>query len=151
MSNSPYPPDDPPDRYEAGTMNIVGLAGLNAAVLFLLETGVENIRNHESDLTQLLIDGFSTVPGLVYYGPTSAQDRLGLVSFNLEGQDPNKIASQLDEDYGIMVRSGLHCAPQAHRLLGTDKIGSVRVSLGYFNQKEDVECIIDALAHMKLK
>jgi cysteine desulfurase family protein len=145
MSSSPYPPDDPPDRYEAGTMNILGLAGLNAAVLFLLEKGVENIRSHEISLTRLLIDGLSSVPGLVYYGPASAQDRLGLVSFNLEGRDPNEVALKLDEDSGIMVRSGLHCAPQAHRLLGTGNIGAVRVSLGYFNQKEDIERLVDAL------
>ncbi|GHV49603.1 cysteine desulfurase [Synergistales bacterium] len=145
MSSSPYPPEDPPDRYEAGTMNIIGLAGLNAAVLFLLEKGVENIRSHEINLTRLLLDGLSSVPGLVYYGPASAQDRLGLVSFNLEGRDPNKVALKLDEDSGIMVRSGLHCAPQAHRLLGTGNTGAVRVSLGYFNQKEDIECLVEAL------
>jgi cysteine desulfurase family protein len=145
MSLSPFQPSDPPDRYEAGTMNIFGIAGLNAAVQFLLDTGVEVIREHEIELAQFLMDGLDTVPGVTYYGPSSAKDRLGLVSFNLEGQDPNKVAIKLDRDYEIMVRAGIHCAPQAHHLLGTAPGGALRVSLGYFNQREDIERLIDAL------
>ncbi|MDR3279343.1 MAG: aminotransferase class V-fold PLP-dependent enzyme [Synergistaceae bacterium] len=148
MSSSPYPPSEPPDRYEAGTMNICGLAGLHAALTFIIDAGVDDIREHEINLTKLLLEGLDTIPRLKYYGPSSAEDRLGLVSFNIEGHDPNKVALTLDSDYGIMVRSGLHCAPQAHRLLGTEHIGAVRVSLGYFNQKEDVDLLIDAVRHI---
>ena len=145
MSSLPYQPKEPPDRYEAGTMNIAGLAGLYAAVVFVLETGVENIRAHEIILTKLLLDGLKTVPRLNYYGPASPMERLGLVSFNIEGLNPNEVALTLDNDYGIMVRSGLHCAPQAHRLLGTGNVGAVRVTPGYFNKKEDIGRLIDAL------
>lgn len=151
MSSSPFQPDDPPDRYEAGTLNTSGLAGLHAAVMFLTELGIEHVRAHETALMQAMLDGFGSIPQLTYYGPRSAQDRLGLVSFNLEGRDPHKVAMKLDADYGIMVRSGLHCAPQAHRLLGTDGTGSVRVSLGYFNQHEDIERLIDALKEIAVR
>jgi cysteine desulfurase family protein len=145
MSLSLFQPDDPPDRYESGTMNISGIAGLFAGVTFLLGIGVDTVREHEMALAKLLLDGLDAVPGLSYYGPARAENRLGLVSFNLDGHDPNKIALKLDRDYGIMVRSGIHCAPQAHHLLGTVPKGAVRASVGYFNQKEDVERLIDAL------
>ena len=148
MSASPYQPDDPPDRYEAGTMNTGGLAGLRAAVAFLLEIGVENIRAHEISLMQYLLDGLASVPGLTCYGPAAAKDRLGLVSFNLHGLDPNRVASRLDEEFGIMVRAGLHCAPQAHRLLRTEDSGSVRVSVGWFNRKDEISELVGALQIM---
>ena len=145
LSISPFQPEDAPDRYEAGTMNISGLAGLHAAAVFLLDIGVGRVRDHEIALAQLLMEGLETVPRLQYYGPHAAQDRLGLIAFNLEGQNPNDVARRLDEDYGIMVRAGLHCSPQAHRLLGTDPIGSVRVSVGWFNTREEISQLIDAL------
>jgi cysteine desulfurase family protein len=148
MSLSPFPPDDPPDRYEAGTMNIGGIAGLNAAVEYLLGVGVNVVRAHEAELTGLLLDGLNKIPRLTYYGPRFAEDRVGLVSFNIEGHDPHKVSMTLDRDYGIMVRSGLHCAPQAHRLLGTTPAGAVRVSLGYFNQRPDIERFIVALGEI---
>jgi cysteine desulfurase family protein len=148
MSLSPYPPEDPPDRYEAGTMNIMGIAGLYAAAEYLLDVGVGAVRRHEMELTELMLDGFETVPGLTYYGPSASEDRLGLVSFNIEGRDPHKVAMRLDQDYGIMVRSGLHCAPMAHALLGTAPIGAVRASVGYFNSAEDIGRLVDALAEI---
>jgi cysteine desulfurase family protein len=145
MSSSPYQPDESPDRYEAGTLNMIGLAGLRASVGFLLDVGVENVRAHEIRLMELLMAGLSQIPKLTFYGPLSAQERLGLISFNLEGHDPNKLAMQLDTDYGIMVRSGAHCAPQAHRLLGTEQAGTVRASLGFFNTEKDIEKLLAAL------
>jgi selenocysteine lyase/cysteine desulfurase len=148
MSLSPFPPDDPPDRYEAGTMNSSGIAGLHAAAKYLLEIGVRAVRAHEVELIGLLLDGLDSIPGLTYYGPRSPEDRIGLVSFNIEGHDPNKVSMRLDREYGIMVRSGLHCAPQAHRLLGTAPEGTVRVSLGYFNQPRDIDRLIGALGEI---
>ncbi|MDR1471336.1 MAG: aminotransferase class V-fold PLP-dependent enzyme [Synergistaceae bacterium] len=145
MSLSPFPPDDPPDRYEAGTMNVAGIAGLRAAVSYLMGVGVDAVRRHEVELTGILLDGLDSVPGLTYYGPRDTEDRLGLVSFNIEGRDPHKVSMSLDRDYGIMVRSGLHCAPSAHRLLGTAPVGAVRASLGYFSDREDVERLVRAL------
>jgi selenocysteine lyase/cysteine desulfurase len=148
MSDSPYPPRDPPDRYEAGTMNIVGIAGLHAAANFILETGVGNVRTHEVELTGMLLDGLDSIPGAVYYGPRKADERLGLVSFNLAGISANEAARRLDEDHGIMVRAGLHCAPQAHRLMGTERVGAVRASVGHFNGERDIERLIGALSRI---
>jgi cysteine desulfurase family protein len=151
MSMSPFPPDDPPDRYEAGTMNICGIAGLCAAAAFLLETGIDTVRRHEMALTRLLMEELNTVPGLTIYGPASENDRLGLVSFNIEGKDPHKVSAILDRDYGIMVRSGLHCAPQAHRLLGTAPGGAVRATIGYFNKSEDMRQLAAALKEISAR
>ncbi|MDR1579600.1 MAG: cysteine desulfurase [Synergistaceae bacterium] len=148
MSDSPFPPKDPPDRYEAGTMNIAGIAGLHAAADFVLETGVEKIRAHEIKLTEMLLDGLRSISGLVYYGPRKADARLGLVSFNLAGIAANDAARTLDEDYGIMVRAGLHCAPQAHRLAGTERVGAVRASVGYFSDERDIARFIEALSRI---
>jgi cysteine desulfurase family protein len=145
MSLSPFPPDDPPDRYEAGTMNVSGIAGLYAAATFLLETGIDTVRGHEAELTRLLLEELNTVPGLTSYGPAPAENRLGIASFNIAGKDPHKVSTILDRDYGIMTRSGLHCAPQAHRVLGTAPGGAVRASLGYFNSVEDVRRLVAAL------
>lgn len=147
MSLSPFPPDDPPDRYEAGTMNISGIAGLHASVRYLLDIGVDAVRAHEAELTGLLLDGLESIPRLTYYGPRSA-GRIGLVSFNIEGHDPHKVSMRLDRDYGIMVRSGLHCAPEAHRLLGTAPTGAVRASVGYFNQPSDIARLVGALGEI---
>jgi cysteine desulfurase family protein len=148
MSLSPFPPDDPPDRYEAGTMNISGIAGLRASAQYLLDIGVDAVRAHEARLSGLLLDGLESVPKLTCYGPRSAENRIGLVSFNIEGHDPHKVSMRLDRDYGIMVRSGLHCAPEAHRLLGTAPIGAVRASIGYFNQPSDIERFVGALGEI---
>jgi cysteine desulfurase family protein len=148
LSLSPFPPDDPPDRYEAGTMNSSGIAGLHAAAKYLLEIGVRAVRAHEVELIGLLLDGLDSIPGLTYYGPRSPEDRIGLVSFNINGHDPNKVSMRLDREYGIMVRSGLHCAPQAHRLLGTVPVGTVRASLGYFNQPQDIDRLVGALGEI---
>ncbi|HBT46800.1 MAG TPA: cysteine desulfurase [Peptococcaceae bacterium] len=134
-----------PDRYEAGTQNVVGLAGLKAAVEFLLETGVENIRQKELELLGYLHEGLKTVPGIEIYGPLDARRKIGVVSFNLPGVSAGEVAYVLDEVYGIMVRSGLHCSPCAHRSLGTLDRGAVRIGLGYFNTREDIDALLAAL------
>lgn len=137
-----------PDRYEAGTQNVVGLAGLKAALEFLLDTGVENIRKKEVQLLQYLKEDLKAVPGLELYGPQDTVSQVGVVSFNLPSVSPGEIAYVLDQVYGIMVRSGLHCAPCAHRTIGTLHRGTVRASLGYFNTPEDVEALVTALAEI---
>jgi selenocysteine lyase/cysteine desulfurase len=144
MSASPFMPEEAPDRYEAGTMNISGLAGLCASVEFLLETGVENIRRHEVRLMQFLMDELEKIPEVVCYGPKDAEARLGLISFNLAGHDPQKVAKALDDEYGIMVRAGLHCAPQAHRLIGAEQ-GTLRASVSWINKPEEIQVLAYAL------
>lgn len=138
-------PDHLPNRYEAGTMHTAGIAGLGASVKFILEHGVENIREHERELTALALELLEQVPGADVYGPRSAGERVAVISFNLADTAPEEVTYVLDELYGIMARSGLHCSPQAHRAIGTENRGTVRISFGYFNRREEVEQLIRAL------
>ena len=144
-SESPEQPDFLPDRYESGTLNAMGLAGLGAGVEFLLEKGIDEIRRHEGELTLRIIEGLSELTGLTIYGPGKWAKKIGIVSFNLEGFTSSEVASRLDDEYGICVRSGLHCAPLAHRTLGTLENGAVRASLSYMNTVEDVDYLLQSL------
>ena len=145
MAKSPFQPELPPDRYEAGTMNIFGLAGLKAAVDFINGKGVLNILEHKRRLLSRLLHGLNEIPGIEIYGSQNPDEKLGLVSFNIGNADPYEIALKLDEKYGIMVRAGLHCAPQAHRVIGTEERGAVRVSMGIFNTEEHIDLLLTAL------
>lgn len=138
-------PDELPDRYEAGTLNSPGIAGLGAAAEFLLAEGIHRVAEHEQALTREALDRLSEVPGLLVYGPKDPDRQVGVISFNLSGVSPAELAYALDEMYGIMVRAGLHCAPQAHRSLGTIDQGTVRASFGYFSTASDVERLARAL------
>lgn len=138
-------PDFLPDLCEAGTPNAVGLAGLLAGVRWVQERGVEAIRAHEQALTARLLDGLAEVPGVVVYGPRDATRQTGTVSFNLEGLDPSEVGLLLDEEYGILCRVGLHCAPAAHRTLGTFPRGTVRFAVGCFTTREEVDAAVDAV------
>ncbi len=140
-----HQPEDLPDRFEAGTLNVAGIVGLGAAVEFILEKGVGQIREHEKALTAYALEQLCQVPGLTLYGPLNAEERVGVFSINLEDIAPEELAYVLDEAYGIMVRAGLHCAPQAHRCIGTVQRGTVRISPGYFNTKEEIEALSVAL------
>src|SRR5579862_2197843 len=112
-------PDFAPDRYEAGTQNTPGIAGLGAGVEFLLKRGVEQVRAHDVSLVRRLMDGLAKIEGLTLYGPRDAERKTGVVLFTLDGIDPAEIGDRLDAEFGIAVRVGVHCAPQAHRTLGT--------------------------------
>ncbi len=145
MAKSPYPPALPPDRYEAGTQNTLGIVSLGAAADFLLNRGVENIATHETSLIKMLIEELSEIPNIEIYGNKDASNHLGLLSFNVAEFSPYKVATLLDERYGIMVRAGLHCAPLAHTLLGTADRGTLRASLSMFTTKEDISALIIAI------
>jgi len=145
MAKSPFSPELPPDRYEAGTMNIVGLAGLLASAEYIWQTGVANIMEHEARLLSRLLCGLREIPGIEIYGNPNPGKTLGLVSFNLENCDPYEVSSKLDAQYGIMTRAGLHCAPQAHRVIGTGDRGAVRASIGLFNTEAHIDLLVDAL------
>lgn len=144
-SESSQQPAFLPDRYESGTLNAHGLAGLRAGVEFILAEGVANIRAHEEELTARLLEGLSEIPGVTVYGPRVWERRVGIVSFNLAGFTSSELASFLDDEYGICVRSGLHCSPLAHRTLGTLRNGVVRASFSYFNTPEDVDALLHAV------
>lgn len=141
-------PDFLPDMYESGTPNAVGLAGLRAGVRWVMERGVDAIRAHEMTLTQRLIDGLSEVPGVTVYGLHDPQMQTSTVSFNVEGMAPSDVGLRLDEDHGILCRVGLHCAPAAHRTIGTFPAGTVRFGLSAFNTIDEVEAALAAVAQL---
>ncbi len=141
-------PDFLPDKFEAGTPNTVGLAGLEAGVRFVLRRGVASIRAQEQELAGHLMNGLRTVPGLTLYGPEIPSRKIAVVSFTVEGLSPAEIAMALDEQDMIMSRPGLHCAPSAHKTLGTFPVGTTRFSLGAFNTAEQVQTAVKAVARL---
>lgn len=143
-----YQPETLPDRFEAGTLNVSGLAGLGAAVDFILGETVEKIREKEMALTRQALTGLSNIPGVTLYGPRDAERQVAVFSFNLNGVSPAHVAYVLDEVYGIMTRAGLHCAPCAHRTIGTIEVGTVRASCGYFNSEADVDLLCRAVEEL---
>ena len=141
-------PDFLPDRLESGTPNAVGIAGLLAGLQFLSHRGVEAIREHEMALTQKLIDGLKPISGVNVYGPVEREKRIATVSFNLEGVKPSEAALRLEKRFGILCRPGLHCAPSAHRTLGTFPDGTVRFSLGFFNTEQEVMVALQGVSEL---
>jgi cysteine desulfurase/selenocysteine lyase len=141
-------PDFAPDRYEAGTQNTPGIAGLGAGVEFLLRYGVEQVRAQEIPLLRRLMDGLAAIDGVTLYGSRDAARKTGVVLFTLDGIDPAEIGDRLDAEFGIAVRVGLHCAPQAHRTLGTFPIGGVRMSPGFFNTVEEIDQTVEAVCRI---
>ena len=138
-------PDFMPDMYESGTANVSGIAGLAAGVSFLSEVGVDAVQAHERELVTRFFEAAAAVPGITMYGPADPMRRCGIVSFTLAGISPSEIALLLDEPFGIMARAGLHCAPAAHRTLGTFPAGTVRFGFGWFNTVAEVDTAVDAL------
>lgn len=137
-----------PDKYESGTANAVGLAGLAAAVRWVLGQGVDALRCHELELTRRLIDGLRSIPGVTVYGGLDAARQTATVSFNVAGLRPSDVGLRLDDDFQILCRVGLHCAPAAHKTLGTFPIGTVRWGLGAFNTLAEVDAALAAVAHL---
>lgn len=134
-----------PDKYESGTLNAVGIAGLKAAVEYIKSEGIKNIREHELRLCRKLTEGFLSMEGCILYGPHDPELKTGIAAMNIKGTDPSELAYILDSQYGIMVRSGMHCAPHAHRTVGSYPQGSVRFSIGYFNTDEDMDYTLYAV------
>ncbi|MBM2839314.1 MAG: cysteine desulfurase family protein, partial [Deltaproteobacteria bacterium] len=138
-------PDTLPERFEAGTMNTPGIGGLGEGVEFVLREGIDKIRSHEVNLTDRLMKGLVEIKGVTVYGPGSSGRQMAVVSFNIKGKDPSDVGFALDSSFGVMARVGLHCAPDAHRTIGTFPQGTVRLSPGYFNISEEVDFVIDAV------
>jgi len=138
-------PDTRPDRYESGTVNAVGLAGLLAGVTFIMEKGIENIEKHEWELAQKTIRELSEIPGVKVYGPGINTKRVGVVSFTVAGVDASEVSFILDQTYGIATRAGFHCSPLGHETAGTEQTGSVRASFGVFNTEKDAEALVQAV------
>lgn len=145
-SHSDLPPETMPERLEAGTLNTPGLAGLMAGIEFLLSEGVAAVRSRETELLAHLVSGLREIPEVELYGPLDSRFHGGVLSFNLAGHDPAEVGFLLDRDHGILCRVGLHCAPDAHRTIGTFPRGTVRVSPGYFTSSAEIEHLVTAVA-----
>ncbi len=144
-SADPFQPASYPEHLEAGTMNAHGLAGLDAALEFLLELGVERVAEHDWKLRERFIRGVSSIPGLVVYGDRDGHRHTGVVALNLEGIDSSSLADRLACEYDIATRAGLHCAPRMHAALGTLERGAVRFSFGWYTTEDDIDAAISAL------
>jgi len=134
-----------PDKYESGTPNGVGLAGLEAGVNWVLARGVEAIQAHERDLTALLLGGLAEISDVIVYGPRDPRLQTATVSFNIATMPPDEVGLRLDEEYGILCRVGLHCSPATHRTIGTYPTGTVRFGLGAMNTRDEVLQAVEAV------
>ena len=143
-----YQPDYYPNHLETGTSNVSGIAGLREAIKFLNKEGIENIHNKEKELTKYALEKLETVKDIEIYGPKDCEKILSVISFNIKYKRPEDVGSILDQKYDIMLRAGLHCAPTAHSVIGTKDRGTLRIGLGYFNKKEDIDKLVEALNNL---
>ena len=144
----PSQPPQYPTRLEAGTRNGHGIAGLLAAVNFILETGMDVLRTHELALARRFYEGVQGVDGVRVYGDFSDLMRAPVVALNIRDEESSMIADALAEDYDIAVRAGAHCAPRMHEALGTVEQGAVRFSFGYYNTEEETDAAIAAVREL---
>jgi selenocysteine lyase/cysteine desulfurase len=137
-----------PSKFESGNLNVPGIVGLAAGIEYLEDRTVAEIERHGDLLVRRLLEGFSHVDGVKLLGPTADTPRVPLVSIVVGGYDPQEAASILDSAYRVQVRSGLHCAPEMHRALGTERGGTLRFSIGPFNTLEDIDVAVKAVAEI---
>lgn len=139
-------PESMPDRYESGNHNAPGLVGLDAALGFLLETGIDELRRHEVAITEQLCERLRSIPSLTLYSNEDRNRHTGVVSLTSELYTSDELALLLSQHFGIDTRSGLHCAPGIHRRLGTiERQGTVRLSVGFQTTQDEIDAVIDAL------
>jgi cysteine desulfurase family protein len=147
-SESEEQPEDLPDKFEAGTPNGVGIAGLGAGVRWVLGRGVGAIRAHEVALAQALIAGLAAIPGVTVHGLLDAELCTATISFTAAGRRVSEIGWRLDAEHGVLSRVGLHCAPASHRTLGTFPEGTVRFAPGIFTTLDDVQAAVRGVAEV---
>lgn len=148
-SESISQPEFLPDRYESGTLNGCGIAGLSVAVEFIKKVGIEEISNKKTFLVNRLIEGLLNIENIELYGPLDAIKRADAVSFNIKNWDCNKLGTVLEEECGIFGRSGLHCAPLAHQAIGTfERGGSMRLSPSYFTTLAEIDGTLRCINHI---
>jgi cysteine desulfurase family protein len=138
-------PDDMPERFESGTFNTAALAGLQSGLEFIAQAGMARIRAHEAALVKQLWEGLDSINGVSCFGMGPGKSHSGPVSFTLEGHESAEVGFMLDHQFDIAVRTGLHCAPDAHHTIGTFPDGTVRVSPGYFNTEGEILAFIQAM------
>ena len=148
FSESMEQPETWPERFESGTLNAPGLAGLAAGIAEVQKLGLEAIAAHEQSLIESLAAGLSQLPGIILYGSPDKSSCTGTLSFNVQELDCSEVAHILDTAYAIAVRSGLHCAPAAHRTINTFPHGTVRASVGPYNTQEDIHTLVHAVSEI---
>ncbi len=156
VSEQDVQPDFMPDKFEPGSHNAIGIAGLSAGVAWILNRGVPALFEHDRMLCRTFIENVDGVDGLRYFGPQGVKDRIGVFSVRIDGTDPLALAKTLETEFRILTRPGLHCAPLAHRTLGTSIAndphqGTTRLSFGPFLSVADVKYAADALADVALR
>jgi len=138
-------PENMPEKFESGTLNTPGIIGLGAGISFIQTERIEKIRKHEIYLSTELTSRLNEFEEIELYGTESQEKKIGIVSFNIKGLNPSDVGFILDNVYDILVRAGLHCAPEAHKTIGTFPEGCVRVSVGYFNTTEEIGIVCEAV------
>jgi cysteine desulfurase/selenocysteine lyase len=145
-SESEEQPDDLPDKFESGTANLVGIAGLGAGLKWIQGRGIDEIRDHMKKLTRSLVDGLSSLPNVKIYGILDPERSVAIVSFTVAGMRVSQIGLRLDEEFGVLSRVGLHCAPAAHKTIGSFPEGTVRLAPGVFTTVSDIQEAIRAIS-----
>jgi cysteine desulfurase / selenocysteine lyase len=145
MSESLIQPEMLPDKYESGTPNTPGLAGLAAGLRFIKEVGIENIKKHEEEITNYFLNQLSEIEDVKIYGPRDVKKQAPVVSLNIKNMTSSEVSFLLDNQFDIATRPGLHCAPLAHQTIGTKGKGAVRFSFGYFNTTDQIDKAVEAL------
>ena len=135
-----------PDKLESGTLNAIGIAGLGASLAALTEFGVENVLAHERKLMKLFRDGLKEMPDIEVYGPENTAESVGVLSLNVASRPCEEVGMELERNFDILTRTGLHCAPAAHRTIGTFGRGTVRFSVSRFNTESDIHAALEALS-----
>ncbi|HYE12159.1 MAG TPA: aminotransferase class V-fold PLP-dependent enzyme [Patescibacteria group bacterium] len=148
MSDSLIQPEILPDKFESGTPNTPGIAGLSAGLKFIKEVGIDHIRKHEEELTSYFIKKLSENDEIIVYGPQNILKQAPVVALNIKNKTSSEVSFILDNQFDIATRPGLHCAPLAHQTIGTKEQGAVRFSFGYFNTIEEIDKAISALKYI---
>ncbi|MBM3141653.1 MAG: aminotransferase class V-fold PLP-dependent enzyme [Chloroflexi bacterium] len=138
-------PDFLPDKFESGTPNIVGIACLHAGIHWLIGRGIQAIWAHEKELAYALIDGLSAIPNVEIHGTCNPDRSVAIVSFTVAGRHVSEIGLRLDEEHGVLTRVGLHCAPAAHKTIGSFPEGTIRLAPGVFTTRDDIHTAIRAI------
>jgi len=144
-SESEEQPEDMPDKFESGTPNLAGIAGLGAGIKWISERGIGEIRGHLKELNQALIEGLSSIPNVKVCGTLDSERSVAIVSFTVSGKHVSEIGLRLDEEYAILSRVGLHCAPAAHKTIGSFPGGTIRLAPGIFTTSGDIQESIRAI------
>lgn len=145
LSHSYLLPEFLPDRFESGTLNLPAIYGLNHSISYINNVGIDSIQQKETDLTDYFLKNISGFPSVRVIGKKDTVDRTSVISLDFTGHDNAETAYRLSDEYGIMCRVGLHCAPLAHETLGTLKSGTVRLSFGFFNTFDEIDRFFIAL------